>query len=635
MSDLKSLNNVESVYPYYIYNNHPFGASNKILVKLNQPSDTIHLQNVASQKSLDIIKQLDFMPLWYVVTCNENTIESPVEMAAYLYETGLFTEVDPTFTGRFITPIFEANNTSPSPMTLEFCENYIYEEVVEPNQWNFFNNPDAELADINVCGAWEAGYLGQGVTVTVIDTGIWAGLNDLPVSINDVIDPGDAKVKLYWSKMGGSSYSWPNYWNGIEGDFNCDNNYVEYGNIIGDPNGQNVVAGVMKPGEQALVVFEWEVPNPDTFCGLFDYPNANDAIRDGFSFLARIITDDDPMFLNELQIDTDGDGNNDLGSVWINANNNNNIAWKNVQVMGTEPNPKPGAITIANLSNESKEYTLEFKLEDNIKGTAIFEEAEVNIQMDNDLYQDWANSGAVKTNFITTNQQFKVTEDDAIIDNISLEAGAIKILQISFNFLADELTDKQEFVYHFIQRDKVTEDIIGGKTFYIKKGEAIAFDANAGDDKEIDKNQSVTLSAESINEPATYNWYDPEGNLIYTGMDFTLSPELTKQYTLEVIKDADGVKDYDEVTVEVNPFVFGIMSPNPATNEVTISYIAEDASSAYFMFTEQTTGNAYNHIIDTQDGQNTIDVSTYSTGIYLISLVCDGNLIETQQLLIN
>jgi len=118
-------------------------------------------------------------------------------------------------------------------------------------------------------------------------------------------------------------------------------------------------------------------------------------------------------------------------------------------------------------------------------------------------------------------------------------------------------------------------------------------------------------------------------------MDFDLSPELTKQYTLEIIKDADGLKDYDEVVVEVNSFVFGIMSPNPTTNEVTNNYIAEDASSAYFMITEQTTGNAYNHIIETQESQKSIDVSSYPIGIYLVSLICDGNLVETKQLIKN
>jgi len=138
-----------------------------------------------------------------------------------------------------------------------------------------------------------------------------------------------------------------------------------------------------------------------------------------------------------------------------------------------------------------------------------------------------------------------------------------------------------------------------------------------------------------LDDPATYNWYDPDGNLIYTGQDFTLSPAYTQQYTLEIIKDADGLKDYDTVTIEVNPFVLGTMSPNPATNHVTINYIAEDASSAYFMLTAQSTGNTYNYIIDTQEAQKVIDVSSYPTGIYLVSLICDGNLVETKQLIIN
>lgn len=188
---------------------------------------------------------------------------------------------------------------------------------------------------------------------------------------------------------------------------------------------------------------------------------------------------------------------------------------------------------------------------------------------------------------------------------------------------------------NYLQRDKDTDDIVYGKTFYIKKGEPSIFDADAGDDKEIDKNQSITLSAIDINEPATYNWYDPEGNLIYTGIDFTLSPELTKQYTLEIIKDADGLKGYDEVTVVVNPFILGAMAPNPTSNQVTINYIAEDASSAYLMFTEQNTNNSYNHILDSNLLQTNIDVSPYPTGIYLVSLICDGNLIETKQLIIN
>lgn len=171
---------------------------------------------------------------------------------------------------------------------------------------------------------------------------------------------------------------------------------------------------------------------------------------------------------------------------------------------------------------------------------------------------------------------------------------------------------------------------------YISLTESIIppIDADAGDDGQIDKNESITLSATPINEPATYNWYDLQGNLIFTGQDITVSPALTQQFTLEVVKDIDGLKDYDNVTVEVNPFVLGAIAPNPAQSQVTVGYIAEDAASAYLILTELTTNNTFNHILSTQASERIIDLAGYPTGIYFVTLVCDGTVIATQQLII-
>lgn len=48
------------------------------------------------------------------------------------------------------------------------------------------------------------------------------------------------------------------------------------------------------------------------------------------------------------------------------------------------------------------------------------------------------------------------------------------------------------------------------------------FNADAGKDEEIDKGESITLTAEQINEAAIYNWYDSNGNLIYTGASLSV-----------------------------------------------------------------------------------------------------------------
>lgn len=946
--ELKNSANVEGVYPYYTINANSIGTNNFFAVKLNQPSDVTLLQTVASQKNVAIIRQRTYLPLWYILSTNLNTTENTVELSAYFYETGYFDIVEPAFTGAFaIEPIVE-NNESVSA-ELELC----YEEGdFDTFQWNLFNNPDYPLADINICGAWNAGIFGQGVKIAVVDNGVVDGLVDLPVSSDDVIassglpfdsnfsyisgssgphgtkvasiigakhngvgmggiapnaemlyvanemnptfsqieiadgideavnnrhadvfnmsfannglpttylenaldnaldtgrdglgavlvagsgneasnhvlqpanyprvlavggtntigawneynygadldlvapstgivvldgtgsvnhnfggtsaasphvagvaalmisantgivgegvrniikrtaqrdsDPtygdennwfsktgsrnnhlghgivdatecvltaqafdtedldlhmrnsfndygnepenitktsryvlwnspdiwirnqieynynyenpiyegenskayvyvrvinksntnyqtGNATLKLYWSKFHYSN-SWPNLWDG-----STTINDVVVGGLVADLSGNlnGIPIPSMKPGEEQILIFEWDVPNPDDFNGIFPYNDASD-----FSFLARIESNDDPIddVTNPNEVLEGPD-------VWINAQNNNNITWKNVTVINnTSITSQAKGVNISNLSNETKSYTLEFVKDENDIGKAIYEEAEVSIQLDSNLYQNWTSNGSLITNATEKNQQFKVSNNHVVFDNISLASNEIQSLQISFNFLTNQVTDKKEFLYHFIQRDKETNDIVSSKTFCIKKGEVSIFNADAGSDKEIDKTQNVTLNAVTIEDPAIYNWYDSEGNLIYTGQDFTVSPQNTKQYKLEVIKEADGFKDYDEIQVTVNPFILGSIIPNPVQNEVSINYIAENASSSYLIFNELNTNNTYNFILNTNETNILINMVTFNTGLYFVTLVCDGTVIDNQTLIKN
>jgi len=152
---------------------------------------------------------------------------------------------------------------------------------------------------------------------------------------------------------------------------------------------------------------------------------------------------------------------------------------------------------------------------------------------------------------------------------------------------------------------------------------------------EIDKNETITLSAAQINEAAVYNWYDPEGNLIYTGKDLTVSADVTKQYKLEIVADADGFKDYDEVDVTVNQFYLNTIVPNPATNTVTINYKTIDIASAYLMVIGTNNNTSNNYIINTNLEQTTLDISNYPIGYYTIALVCNGDIVDAKTLIKN
>jgi len=256
--------------------------------------------------------------------------------------------------------------------------------------------------------------------------------------------------------------------------------------------------------------------------------------------------------------------------------------------------------------------------------------------MDDILYDAWTNGGNVGSNLQDTKSPNRkiITANNAVIDNISFSPNEIGTMYVAFNFLTDSLTNKSEFTYHVIQRDVVTNEIIGGETYVINRPAKETFNANAGDDGEINKNESITLSAKEINGLATYNWYHMDGNLIYTGKDLSVAPEVTEQYKLEII-NIDGYKDYDLVQVIVNPFSIESIVPNPASTQIDVDYMAQDASSAYLMIVNIDNGTSNNYILDTQLTNTSIDVSSFSSGLYEVVLVCDGLVMDSDTLIKN
>ena len=348
---------------------------------------------------------------------------------------------------------------------------------------------------------------------------------------------GNDQLKLYWAKAN-TALDWDEYWTG----------QVVVGNVkMGDTLGTKIIPPIVS-GSEAILEFEWPVPNPQDYVGINPNPWH-------FCLLSRIESNDDPITFPEGTFITD------------NVKNNNNIAWKNTTVIEIIPNtPSIGAVIgVSNPSGITKTYSLELLADVNEPGKPIYQEAEIGILMDDVLYDAWESGGNKGSNYVSTTSTHKIiaTGNNVLIDDIAFGANDYGSAYITFNFLTAELTNKQNYTYQVIQRDKATNKIIGGETFEIKKQPRPTFEADAGDNEEIERNQSITLQADDINEDAVYNWYAPDGTLIYTGTTLTISPEMTQQYKLEIISDLDGLKDYDEITVTVNPYRIISMAPNP------------------------------------------------------------------------
>lgn len=414
-------------------------------------------------------------------------------------------------------------------------------------------------------------------------------------------------VKVNWAKAN-TSLNYPEYWNG---------SIIQNGVVFGGEVGTGVIP-VLEPGQEALVEIPWFVPDPEDYAGINENPWH-------FCLLAEVISDDDPLTFPYTS------NPNDM------VRNNNNLAWRNVTIVDISNKADIGAaVAVTNPSNTPRTFYLQLVKEDTETGKPIYEAAEVSITMDSIIYAAWERGGKLASQLQDTKIDRKkvVIGNNAVIDHLLFNPNELGTVYLSFNFLTKETTEKNKFRYHLIQRDFLTGEIMGGETFEIKKDYRNLFTANAGEDKEIEKNEEITLKAQDIFEAAEYNWYDEAGNLIYSGIEFSLTPEITKKYKLEVIAE-DGFKDYSEINVKVIPYKLISLSPNPANTEVQINYDIENSNSAYIMISGITNNISNNYLLNSNSSQKTIDLSSYQSGHYIVTLVCDGQIVNSKNLIKN
>lgn len=418
---------------------------------------------------------------------------------------------------------------------------------------------------------------------------------------------GNETVVLNWAKAN-TALAWPQNWNG---------SLTNSGNFPLGGELPAVSIPVLQAGGEAIVVIPWVVPNPNNY---IDNDNPWH-----FCLLATIHSTEDPL---SHPVTTNPN---------IMVRENNNQAWKNITVVDLiAEKPIGGVVGVTNFFNQTKKFKLTFSLDNSETGKPIFKEAEVTVEMDEVLFGAWEAGGKITTNTRPAREDNKViiTGDNAVLDNLIFEPNAMGRLYLTFNFLTQEITEKTRYIYHVVQKDFDNNDVIGGETYDIRKAPRELFFADTGGNTQADKNETVVLSVEPINEPAVYNWYDSEGNLIYEGASFEVSVEVARTYKIEIIALADGYKDYSEIEVSLKPNSIETIYPNPTSSEVTVSYKINEGESAYLAVTGFYGSNvSNNYILDINETSVTLDASSYPQGLYSVALIVNGQIQDTTTLI--
>ncbi len=339
----------------------------------------------------------------------------------------------------------------------------------------------------------------------------------------DVPSWGNESLYLYWSKAG-TELEWPKQWDGSESFVKNDGSTVVAGKPIG-----GIRIPRIKPGKDTIVIVPWYVPDTADYYGI---NNIEEPWH--YCLLARIVAENDPMKTAEI------------ASINQYVRGNNNVAWKNITVL--EISDGEGA-AIGIRRGSALPFCLRF-----LSGTAsetLINEAEVSVKLDDVLYRAWERGGLLSEGLqVKDNRTLLIKSANARLCNLILNPDELGILSARFNFLTRKITNQVNYTFHVMQTDYQTDALIGGEVYSIIKSPRTPFYAHAGGEIYACAGQPIQLAAIPVGEPATYNWYDPNGNLVHTGMSFTTPAVIGRKYKLEVIASADGYKDYAEVEIK-------------------------------------------------------------------------------------
>lgn len=386
---------------------------------------------------------------------------------------------------------------------------------------------------------------------------------------------GTEKLSLYWTKASPVG-PWPGAWNGTQ-TFSCGSNPSK-GNQIGSAMSIPVIAS----SGSTTLVFSWNPPNPANYSclGL----SAWDQIH--FCLLARITTSS--VYPYGM---TTGEGS-DVGS---NARNNNNIAWKNLQI-----DPPTIATVVASNEDVPARFNLIYAVPDNEMANPITENGHITIELGEELYRKWEEGGFQGRgveNDPTRPYTVQVNGPHAVLENLLFEPEDYVVPVFRITFDVQHNGPRCIFLYHVIMQNYVSHAIVGGVTYEIHKPVCVLPDA--GPDITTCAGCLTELAVRGqVEQDASYEWRDLRtGQIVGVGPSVVVAPMMTTTYELKAALES-GCVDVDQVTVNVG----GVIGkndfdpkqdmalealPNPFGSLTRIRFSLPDACAAQLDVTDE------------------------------------------------
>lgn len=267
-----------------------------------------------------------------------------------------------------------------------------------------------------------------------------------------------------------------------------------------------------------------------------------------------------------------------------------------------------------------------------IGDSSIFSNVELAIELSPTGFQSWEAGGHNATDvtvYSSAPRKFYFNSANSKISGICTQQQEDSI-QFSFNLISTDVTTvPQRYNVDLIKKNAVTGELITGTTItIISNGQDLVQPIVS--DELVDC--IYVLRETGINQPATYQWLDDNGNVVANGKEVALdASSVSGNYRLRV-KSESGVVGYADFSLENVPIIKSI-SPNPFVDSINIE-LSRAAKNNTIVQINGITVQTLNKEFIMHSGEKNISIisSDYPSGTYLVSVIENGKVLGTKQI---
>lgn len=287
-------------------------------------------------------------------------------------------------------------------------------------------------------------------------------------------------------------------------------------------------------------------------------------------------------------------------------------------------------VSFVNPFEEEKDYCI--RLNKTSSSSRLLSKAEVNIKFPSSSvssFEESQNEADSVRMDINARGKMRLLGASSIIREVKMRPQEAVPVYLTCNFKADVDNNISEtYDLDFVVVDNRTGKEVGGQRFRIKGNERPAIDATL-DKCQVDLGHE-TLSVVDCSEDVQYEWFDKDGKLVGTGSSITVPAGTdTSEYTVRITAKSDGAVIYRKAEVGGTQIIDTV---TPSADYVKVS-LKEKSNGPLSLQLSSTTSSMPVQSCDIAPGSTscTMHVQNFSNGVYQMSLLKDGKVIDTRK----